>query len=97
MKTFVHVVLALSGLFLLIIALPQVVAYVGRSRVPEMTPPQVKALFQAAGGIDEVDREAEMIFKHRGPNDFPVLQPRELANARAIQSLYTNLEMYSGT
>jgi hypothetical protein len=82
---------------LILIAAPRIFEFVGRRQVPEMTPEKAQKLFETAGGVNEVNREAKIFFEQLGTNDWSFLYPQDLTNAPAISSLYSTLKNYSGS
>ncbi len=69
---------------------------VEKSRVPEMTPEKAQKLFERAGGVNEINREASALLNQWGGDNFKILYESELTKSPAIYSLYTNCETYSG-
>ena len=62
--------------------------------MPEMTPEKAQKFFETVGGVNEVNREAKLLFKQLGTNDLMVLFPQDLTNAPAISSLYSICKNY---
>ncbi len=93
-------IFAILGIFILVLLLlflaPAILEFSERRQVPEMTPEKVQKLFTAAGGIEEVDREARGLFDKFGAKDGTFLYPEDLSNAPAVFFLYSNLLSYSG-
>jgi hypothetical protein len=100
MKTILKILVVLIGLFILVFILLVVSLNVSISSqkrsVPEMTPEKAQKLFETAGGIDEVNREAKALFSKLGTNDWTFLYPEDLTNSPGVFFLYSNLESYSG-
>jgi hypothetical protein len=100
MKTVLKILVVLIGLFVLVVVLFVIslnvsISFQKRS-VPEMTPEKAQKLFERAGGIDEVNREAKALFDKLGTNDWTFLYPEDLTKSPAIFFLYSNLKNYSG-
>ena len=83
--------------FILMFTVPRIMELNGRRQVSEMTPEKAQKLFQDAGGIEEINREAKMLLEKFGTNEDPYLDDETLTNAPAIYSLHTNLVYYSGS
>jgi hypothetical protein len=83
------------ALFLLFAA-PHILELVGRAQVPEMTQEKAQRLFETVGGVNEVNREAKVLFNQLGTNEWTFLYPQDLTNSPAISSLYSILKNYSG-
>jgi hypothetical protein len=79
-----------------LIAAPKILEFVGRKEVPEMTPEKAQKLFETVGGVNEVNREASMLFDQLGTNEWTFLFPQDLTNAPAISSLCSICKNYSG-
>jgi hypothetical protein len=77
-------------------AAPNIVEFVGRRQVPEMTPEKAQKFFETVGGVNEVNREAKLLFNQLGTNDLMFLYPQDLTNAPAISSLYSICKNYPG-
>jgi hypothetical protein len=67
----ISLLLLLFGLFLF--AAPRLLSATGRARVPEVTPEKARKLFDAAGGVDEINREASALLNQWGGNDLKFL------------------------
>jgi hypothetical protein len=65
-------------------------------KVPEMTKEKAQKLFETVGGVNEVNREARVLFDQLGTNDWTFLFPQDLTNAPAISSQYSICKNYSG-
>ena len=83
-------------ILLLLFAAPNILQFIGRKQVPEMTAEKAQKLFETAGGIDEINHEAKALFDKLGTNDWTFLYPEDLTNSPAIFFLYSNLKSYSG-
>lgn len=93
----VAIMLVLAGCLLLILyATPRMMARRGSQEVAVMTPEKAQMLFESVGGLNEVNREAKMLFDRFGTNDGKFLYPENLTNTPAISSLYSICESYSG-
>ena len=66
------------------------------AKVPDMTEEKARNLFETVGGVDEINREAKILFDQFGTNDWTFLFPQDLTNAPAISSLYSICKNYSG-
>lgn len=88
--------LLIGCLLLIVYATPRIMAMRGRQEVAVMTPEKAQKLFESVGGLNEVNREAKMLFDRFGTNDGKFLYPENLTNTPAISSLYTICEKYSG-
>jgi hypothetical protein len=75
---------------------PILMEFIGRRQVPDMTPEKAQRLFETVGGVNEVNREARVLFDQLGTNDWTFLFPQDLTNAPVISSLYSTCEIYSG-
>jgi len=96
MKTIFKILVVLIGLFVLFSVFLIVSIYFQKRSVPEMTPEKAQKLFETAGGINEINREAKVLLNKLGANDWAFLHPQDFTNSPAILSLYNNLENYSG-
>jgi hypothetical protein len=96
MKIISRIFTVLIVALLFIIAAPIILEIVGRMQVPEMTPEKAQKLFETVGGVNEIDREAKMLFDQLGTNDWTFLFPQGLTNTPAISSLYSICKNYSG-
>jgi len=98
MKIFSRIFVALVFAFLLLLlAAPGILKFTGRKQVPEMTPEKARKLFETVGGVDEINREAGILFNEFGTNEWTPLFPEDLTNAPAISSLYSICRKYSGS
>jgi hypothetical protein len=88
-------------LLIFMFAIAGILPAVMRQKVAEMTPEKAQKLLQAAGGVDEINREAKIIFTKSDANKWTFLPDQDLdqnlTDVHAVYSLYTNLECYSGT
>ncbi|HTB84415.1 MAG TPA: hypothetical protein VK742_12235 [Candidatus Sulfotelmatobacter sp.] len=82
--------------FILVFTVPRIMELNGRRQVSEMTPEKAQKLFRAAGGVEEINREAKALLYKFGTTDWKILYDQDMTDAPAIYSLYTNLEGYSG-
>jgi hypothetical protein len=96
MKTILRILVVLIGLIVLLVVSLNVSIFFQKRSVPEMTPEKAQKLFEIAGGIDEVNREAKALFDKLGTNDWTFLYPEDLTNSPAVFFLYSNLKSYSG-
>lgn len=88
--------LLIGCLLLIVYATPRIMALRGRQEVAVMTPEKAQKLFESVGGLNEVNREAKMLFDRFGTNDGKFLYPEDLKSTPAISSLYSICESYSG-
>jgi hypothetical protein len=91
-----RILVVLIGLFVLLVVSLNVSIYFQKRSVPEMTPEKAQKIFETAGGIDEVNREAKALFDKLGTNDWTFLYPEDLTNSPAVFFLYSSLKSYSG-
>jgi hypothetical protein len=97
MKTILKTLVVLIGLYVLLVVSLNVYSYFQKRSVPEMTPEKAQKLFETAGRINEVNREAKVLLNKFGTNDWAFLHSQDLTNLPAILSLYNSLENYSGS
>jgi hypothetical protein len=96
MKTILRILVALICLYVLLVVSLNVYSYFQKRSVPDMTPERAETIFETVGGVNEVNREARVLFDKLGTNDWAFLYPQDLTNSPAISSLYTICENYSG-
>jgi hypothetical protein len=97
MKIFLRIfAVFIFALLLFLIAAPGILEFIGRRQVPEMTVEKAQKLFEKVGGVNEINREARMLFDKLGTNDWAFLLPEDLTNTPAISSLYSICKNYSG-
>jgi hypothetical protein len=75
---------------------PIVMVFIAKRQVPEMTPEKAQKLFETVGGINEVNREAKILFDRLGTNNWTFLSPQDLTNSPSISSLCAICKNYSG-
>src|ERR1019366_3912030 len=66
------------------------------TKVPEMTKEKAQKLFETVGGVNEVNREAKVLFDQLGTNEWTFLYLQDLTNSPAISSMYSICKKYSG-
>jgi hypothetical protein len=96
MKIIFRIFVLVIFVVLFVFIAPVVWEFIGRKQVPEMTPEKAQKLFVTVRGVNEVNREATILFDRLGTNDWTFLFPEDLTNSPAISSLYSICENYSG-
>jgi hypothetical protein len=84
MKIIFRIFAAFIFVLLFLFFAPIILEFIGRKQVAEMTPEKAQKLFETVGGVNEVNREAKVLFDQLG------------TNVPAISSLYSICKNYSG-